>query len=46
MKMKNKNKEKGPEGLISEGVGLNYVVCQCVHISFLVSSFFSPQSYA
>lgn len=40
MKMKNEEKETGPEGLISWGVGLNYVVCQCVPISFLVPSFF------
>lgn len=43
MKMKNEEKETGLEGLISQGVGLNYVVCQCVRISFLVLCF-SPQS--
>lgn len=40
MKMKNEDKEKGPEGLISRSVGLNYVLCQCILFSTLVSSFF------
>lgn len=41
----NEDKEKGPEGLISRSVGLNYVLCQRVLFSFLVPSF-PPQSYA
>lgn len=42
MKMKNDDKEQGPEGLMSGTVGLNYAVCQCVLSSFLVLSFFPP----
>lgn len=45
MKMRHEDKEKGPVGLISRGTGLNYVVCQCIHTSFLVPSFFPNHMY-
>lgn len=43
--MKNEDKEKGPEGLISRSVGLNYVLCQCILFSLLVPSFFPNHTH-